>query len=49
MVDDDFGWIVFVYDVGMPMITLIHNNLTLRYLAKTLKKIDRNNYNLHAF
>jgi hypothetical protein len=40
MVDDDFGWIIFVYNVGMPMITLIHNNLKLKYLAKTLKKIE---------
>jgi hypothetical protein len=49
MVDDDFGSILFVYNVGMPMITLKYNNMKLKYLGKTLKKKGRNNHNLHAF
>jgi hypothetical protein len=49
MVDDDFGSIVFVHDVGMPMITPKYNNMKLKYLAKTLKKKGRDNYKLHAF
>lgn len=49
MVDDDFGSIVFVHDVGMAMITPKYNNMKLKYLTKTLKKKGRNNYKLHAF
>jgi hypothetical protein len=40
---------LFMYNVGMPMITPKYNNMKLKYLAKTLKKKGRNNYNLHAF